>query len=108
MLTNCTSGTADLWRASALAPLVDAAAFSDPEGILKPEPAFYELLLARLGVEPAACAYIGDGKDNELGGAERVGLMPILYAPHGANGSWPGPTIRSLDEAPQRLRAMRG
>ena len=106
LLTNCTSDTPDLWRASVLALLADAAAFSALEGVMKPEPSFYRLLLARLGVEPQGCAYIGDGKDDELEGAKRVGLAPNLYAPPGASSSWPGTTIRSLDEAPELVRAM--
>jgi putative hydrolase of the HAD superfamily len=119
LLTNCTSDTSDLWRASPLARLVDATAFSAREGVMKPEPSFYLLLLARLGVEPADCAYIGDGKDDELEGAKRLGLAPVLYAPQGAVSSWPGPyapqgavsswpgpTIHSLDEAPELVRAM--
>jgi putative hydrolase of the HAD superfamily len=106
LLTNCTSDTPNLWHASPLAPLVDGAAFSAREGVMKPEPSFYLLLLARLGVEPAGCVYVGDGMDDELEGAERVGLEPILYAPHGASSSWPGATIRFLDEAPELVRAM--
>jgi putative hydrolase of the HAD superfamily len=77
------------------------AAFSAPEGVMKPEPSFYLLLLGRLGVEPAGCVYVGDGMDDELEGAKRVGLAPILYAPHGGSSSWPGATIRSLDDAPE-------
>jgi putative hydrolase of the HAD superfamily len=106
LLTNCTSDTPDLWQASGLAHLVDATAFSAVEGVMKPEPSFYELLLTRLGVEPAGCVYIGDGKDDELEGAKRVGLAPILYAPQGASSSWRGTTIRCLDEVPELVRAM--
>ena len=83
-----------------------AAAFSAREGVMKPEPSFYRLLLGRLGGEPAGCVYIGDGKDDELEGAKRVGLKPILYAREGGTSFWPGPTIRSLDEAPVLVRAM--
>jgi putative hydrolase of the HAD superfamily len=107
LLTNCSSDTPDLWRASTLAPLVDATAFSAVEGVMKPASSFYTRLLARLGVKPWACAYIGDGKDDELAGAKRVGLVPILYAPQDASASWPGLTIRSLGEAPERVPALR-
>jgi putative hydrolase of the HAD superfamily len=106
LLTNCTSDTPDLWRASPLAALVDAALFSATEGVMKPTPSFYELLLARLGVEPERCLYVGDGKDDELDGAARVGLAAILYAPQGGGDSWPGATIRSFDEVPALVGAM--
>jgi putative hydrolase of the HAD superfamily len=106
LLTNCTSDTPDLWRASPLAALVDATAFSATEGVMKPTPSLYELLLARLGVEPERCLYVGDGKDDELDGAARVGLAAILYAPQGVGDSWPGATIRCLDEVPALVGAM--
>jgi len=44
--------------------------------------------------------------DDELEGAQRVGLEPILRAPRGASSSWPGATIRSLDEVPELVHAV--
>jgi putative hydrolase of the HAD superfamily len=45
------------------------------EHVAKPDPEIYLRAVQRLGAEPASAAYIGDGGDDELGGAERVGLQ---------------------------------
>jgi len=108
LLTNCTSDDFELWRSSELAALVDAAAFSAREGLMKPEPAFYRLLLSRLAIDPERCLDVGDGKDDELQGAAEVGCSPVLYAPHQAPCSWPGPTVRALREVPNLLPLSTG
>ena len=63
------------WSQCSLASHFQCAAFSCVEHVAKPDPEIYLRALQRLGVEPARAAYIGDGGDDELGGAERVGLQ---------------------------------
>lgn len=48
--------------------------FSFTEGVAKPDPEIYLRALHRLGVQPEAAIFIGDGGDNELAGAEEAGL----------------------------------
>ncbi len=62
------------WSHCSLAAEIRCTAFSCMEGIAKPDPEIYERALRRLGVDPATTVYIGDGGDDELGGAERAGL----------------------------------
>ena len=57
-----------------------------------------------LGVEPAACVFVGDGAYRELQGAAAAGMTPVLIrVPHdeweheGTIG-WDGPRVSSLSE----------
>lgn len=65
------------WTDSPLAPLLDIAIFSWQVGIVKPEAAIYLLAAERLGVPPAKCVFIGDGGQDELAGAKRVGMRTV-------------------------------
>jgi putative hydrolase of the HAD superfamily len=81
------------WPQCALAQAFHCAVFSCKERVAKPDPAIYLRAVQRLGVEPERTAYIGDGGDAELAGAERAGLRPARAAwfvpqPH-QPGPWP-------------------
>jgi putative hydrolase of the HAD superfamily len=97
LITNCSSETPALWAASPLAPLVDACVFSCREGARKPERRLYETAAQRLGVRPEACVYVGDGNDDELAGAARVGMRPVLLRTQSER-DWDGEAIDSLPE----------
>jgi len=62
------------WWQCSLAPQFDCTVFSYVEGIAKPDPEMYLRAARRLGVDPNVAAYIGNGADNELLGAEQAGL----------------------------------
>jgi HAD superfamily hydrolase (TIGR01509 family) len=64
------------WSECSLAPSVQCTMFSCLEHVAKPDPEIYLRAIHRLGAEPSATVYIGDGADNELLGAERAGLRP--------------------------------
>jgi putative hydrolase of the HAD superfamily len=49
-------------------------------GSAKPVPAIYLLAAQSLGVEPHYLLFVGDGSDDELAGAERAGLRPVLVS----------------------------
>jgi putative hydrolase of the HAD superfamily len=66
------------WPASPLSPYFDLALFSCYEGLRKPEREFYLRLCHGLGVEPAQCLYVGDGRSDEHLGARAVGMTPLL------------------------------
>jgi len=98
LISDCSSEVPDLWHESSLASLVDEATFSCLVGIKKPNPRIYELTSQRLGVDPRACVYVGDGASNELVGAEAVGMRSILlrtddrrHAP-----AWSGEVVSTL------------
>ena len=68
------------WSDCSLAPVFQCTVFSCHEGVAKPDPEIYVRALHRLGVQPDATVYIGDGGDNELAGAEQAGLRACRAA----------------------------
>jgi putative hydrolase of the HAD superfamily len=79
-----------VWDESPFAGLADAAVFSATAGCMKPEPEIYELACRALGVEARDCLFVGDGANDELGGAERLGMRPVLIHPPGEQPPWDG------------------
>jgi putative hydrolase of the HAD superfamily len=102
LITNCSSEIPVMWDASPFAPLVDACVFSCREGARKPEPRLYEAAASRLGVDPKACVYVGDGNDDELAGAARAGMRPVLLRTHSQR-DWNGEAIDELPEIVELL-----
>jgi putative hydrolase of the HAD superfamily len=106
LLSDCTWELPNAWPELPLAALVDAPVFSCAEGTRKPDPRLFRTVASRLGVDPAACLYVGDGGGRELTGAAGVGMTAVLLAgpdwlPNGAierEVDWAGPRISSLAE----------
>jgi putative hydrolase of the HAD superfamily len=90
VISNCTEEVALVWDESPFAGLADAAVFSATAGCMKPEPQIYELACRALGVEARDCLFVGDGANDELGGAERLGMRPVLIHPPGEQPPWDG------------------
>jgi putative hydrolase of the HAD superfamily len=62
----------------------DALVFSYRVGMVKPDPMIYLKICDLLGVEPKQVAFVGDGEDDEMEGAEKVGMTTILVQHDGA------------------------
>jgi putative hydrolase of the HAD superfamily len=90
LISNCSEDVALVWAESELAPHVDAAVFSATAGCVKPDARIYELACAELGVAPTACLFVGDGANDELDGARRVGMTPVLVHRQGEEPVWEG------------------
>ena len=58
--------------------IFDATVISGDVGLHKPEPAIYKLGAERIGIEPAACIFVDDLREN-IAGAEAVGMTAILH-----------------------------
>jgi len=78
MISVCSEEVALLWGETQFAGLFDSTVFSCAVGLRKPDPAIYRLALDELGVEPADAMFVGDGANDELAGAERVGMRAVL------------------------------
>lgn len=104
LITVCSQDVETLWPDSAFAGLFDAEVFSSQIGISKPDPRIYLHCCEELGVDPAAAVFVGDGANDELEGARRVGMRAILIHQHGQDPLWPevlewdGPRITSIPE----------
>ena len=90
LISNCTEEVALVWDESRFAGLFDAAVFSATAGCMKPDRAIYELACTGLGVDPSDCLFVGDGANDELRGAERAGMTPVLVHPRGEDPRWDG------------------
>ena len=88
LITVCSEDVPAIWPETELAGLFDAETFSSTCGLIKPDPEIYLTTLDALGVEPRDALFVGDGANDELGGAERVGMTPVLFTPGGREPYW--------------------
>jgi HAD superfamily hydrolase (TIGR01549 family) len=57
---------------------VDVVGSSGRWGVEKPSPAFFERVVAELGLEPGAIAYVGDRLDNDVLPAMALGMVGVF------------------------------
>lgn len=82
MISACTEEVPDIWELTPLGGLFDSTVFSCSVGVSKPDARIYEVCCEELGVEARDCLFVGDGANDELPGAERVGMTAVqLRAP---------------------------
>jgi putative hydrolase of the HAD superfamily len=98
LITVCSEDVAVLWPETAFHGLFDVEVFSCSVGLRKPDPRIYELACERLDVEPREALFVGDGANDELAGAERVGMTAVGLERPGEELGWDGLRIRSLPE----------
>ena len=103
LITVCTDDVPALWPETPFHGLFDAEVFSCSVGLRKPDPRIYQLACEQLGVEPQEAMFVGDGANDELAGAERVGLTAVLLERDGEEQEWGGLRVRSLPELLRRL-----
>jgi putative hydrolase of the HAD superfamily len=90
LVSNCTEEVALVWEQSSFAGLLDAAVFSATAGCAKPDRRIYDVALGRLGVAASDALFVGDGANDELDGARRVGMTPVLVHGDGEDPRWDG------------------
>jgi putative hydrolase of the HAD superfamily len=100
LITVCSDDVVKLWEETDFHGLFDAEVFSAAVGLRKPDPRIYRIALEKLGVEAEDAMFVGDGANDELAGAERVGLIAVgVESPTGElPDDWDGPRIRELPE----------
>jgi putative hydrolase of the HAD superfamily len=102
LITVCSEDVVDVWAETPFAGLFDAEVFSCSCGFRKPDGRIYRLALDELGVAPPEALFVGDGANDELAGAERVGMRAILVHRPGEEPPWPeardwaGPRMTSI------------
>src|SRR5581483_10368027 len=110
MISVCSEEVERLWPETELGGLFDAEVFSCSAGVAKPDPRIYRACCEALGVEPRDAVFVGDGANDELAGARRVGMEAVLIHRPGEEPPWPelrgwdGPRIDAL---PQILELVR-
>jgi len=96
--------------------LADVVGSSGRWGVEKPSPAFFERVVAEVGLEPGGIAYVGDRLDNDVLPAQRLGMVGVFLVrgPWAlVQRSWPEAadaslTLDSLDGLAERLTALGG
>jgi len=101
LITVCSEDIEVLWPESQFAGLFDAEIFSSRVGLSKPDPRVYLACCEALGVEPHEAVFVGDGANDELEGARRVGMDAILIHREGEDplwglDAWEGPRVTSI------------
>jgi putative hydrolase of the HAD superfamily len=89
LISMCSEDVPAAWPDTELAGLFDVETFSATCGLTKPEPEIYLHTAAALGVDPDECIFVGDGANDELAGAARVGMTPVLFVADGGRPRWP-------------------
>ena len=90
LVSNSTEDVALVWSDTSFVGLFDAAVFSATAGFMKPDPQIYELVLGELCAPASDTLFVGDGANDELEGARRVGMTPVLVHPDGTQPRWDG------------------
>jgi putative hydrolase of the HAD superfamily len=97
-------------RALGVDRLVDAVVYAVEHGggLGKPEPAPFQAILARLGVEASHTVFVGDDEWCDIGGARRLGMRTVrLTAWTGFSGeSRADAVIHSLAELPALVESL--
>ena len=100
LITVCSEDVVSLWEETDFHGLFDAEVFSAAVGLRKPDPRIYRVALEQLGVEAEDAMFVGDGANDELAGAERLGMTAVgVESPTGElPDDWGGARIRELPE----------
>lgn len=81
-----------------LAGHFDAVCDSCVEGVEKPDPRFFEIVLERAGGRRETAIHVGDLYHVDVEGARSAGIRPILLDPHDLYRDYDVERVRSLDE----------
>ncbi|MFL5958852.1 MAG: HAD family hydrolase [Gaiellaceae bacterium] len=104
LITVCSEDVPDVWSETGFVDLFDATVFSCSVGLRKPDPRIYQLACEQLGAEPGEAIFVGDGANDELAGAERVGMRAVLIHRAGEEPPWDelrdwrGPRITAIPQ----------
>lgn len=84
IISNWDSRLEGILEGLGLRGLLDDVVCSAVEGLHKPDPRIFELACARLDVDPARCAHVGDHYYADVLGARAIGMTPVLIDRHEA------------------------
>lgn len=78
VISNADGRVRGLLETAGLGPLLEFVLDSAEIGVEKPDPRIFHAATTRMGLPPAACAYVGDIYEIDVVGAAGAGLHPIL------------------------------
>ena len=77
------------------------------EGVEKPDPRFFEIVMERSGARPESTLHVGDLYHVDIVGARRAGLQTMLIDPHDLYVNYDVERARSLSEVVDRVAASK-
>jgi putative hydrolase of the HAD superfamily len=95
LITVCSDDVVDVWEETPFAGVFDTVVFSCSCGFRKPDSRIYEIALRELDVGAADATFVGDGANDELAGAEAVGMRAVQI---GTSQPWDGERIATIPE----------
>jgi putative hydrolase of the HAD superfamily len=102
--SNWDSSLPQVLERAGLASLLDGVVSSAMVGVTKPAPELFRAALDIAGVAPQRALHVGDSLENDVAGAQGLGMRAVLVA---RDGTGPGAggvtTIRALTELPRLL-----
>ena len=81
-----------------LTPYFHAVCDSRVEGVEKPDPRFFQIVLERAGGRPETAMHVGDLYYVDVLGARSAGIRPLLLDPHGLYVDFDAERITSLSQ----------
>lgn len=93
LVTNCSSSVMHALIGSQIMSLTDSQTFSFAVCSMKPDSHIYNAALNSLGCASENCIFVGDGNDDELEGASRVGLRTIRCTWYADNAPGKGDSV---------------
>ncbi len=88
--------------AAGIAPFFATIVVSEAEGVEKPDPRIFRSALSRLAVEPDEALFVGDDPENDIRGAQAVGMKAVFVA------SFHHASCDFADAAVENLSGVRG
>jgi HAD superfamily hydrolase (TIGR01549 family) len=80
-----------------LTPYFHTICDSHVEGVEKPDPRFFRIVLERAGGRPTTAIHVGDLYHVDVLGARRAGIRPVLLDPHDLYRQFEVERVRTLD-----------
>jgi putative hydrolase of the HAD superfamily len=77
LVTNASPSVRVVLKTHRLEQYLDCAIISSEVGFRKPDEMIYKIVLERLGINPQEGIFVGDGNDEELDGAHRLGIVTV-------------------------------
>jgi putative hydrolase of the HAD superfamily len=103
VVSNANGTVGKLFNRAGLATYFDAICDSHVEGVEKPDPRFFEIVLARTQSRADRTLHVGDLYHVDVVGARRAGVHAVLLDPHDLYSDFDVERIRTLTELDAKL-----
>ena len=93
-------------RALGIEQYFDVIIISEWEGIKKPNPQIFNRALEKLEVSPSECIFMGDHPENDVKGAQNVGMMSVWKKDMHWDNAEADAIVQDLSELPSIIKCL--